>query len=246
MIQNFPSLGIGMGILANYRATESFMCVATSATLTTATVVLFDRAWKPVFAGGGGAGVNAVTTNQDSTHFGIVDLVAGTSATGSAALTHVTGSTPIITIGTGQVITNDWLVRIPTLSDGTTTYGARFGLMDGVNAAPSNGIYFEYLSTAATTWRGITNLAATPTVASGGTAVTVASGVWVHLRIVWDGTAAWFYVDGVLIGSSSTNIPTAALWENAQIIKSAGAANSRDVLIDSEQIDIVWNPPVAA
>jgi hypothetical protein len=53
-------------------------------------------------------------------------------------------------------------------------------------------------------------------------------------------------VDGVLIGSSSTNIPTAALWENAQIIKSAGAANSRDVLIDSEQIDIVWNPPVAA
>lgn len=177
-------------------------------------------------------GVTHVTTNTDATHIGVLQLARGTTATNGAAIALAPAGTvfPIV-LGSGQSDVQDWIVRVPVLSDGTNTFGIRFGLTDSPIGSATNGAYIEYLHTASVNWRGISITSSTPTVASGGSTVGVTAGTWVHLRRTWDGTTLTFFVDGVSIGSTTT-VPTGVnLCEFAQILGVAGATD-RTVLID--------------
>jgi hypothetical protein len=195
--------------------------------------------WRASFAGTGAA-INIVTTGQDSTHFGVVDCVSGTTATGQAVGSMSVGS---VTFGAGQVFEQHWIVQIPTLSDGTNTYAARWGWCDSASV-PTNGLYFEYLQTTSVNWRGVAMLASAPTVAAGGTAVPVANGAWIHLKTTWDGTTATFSVNGVVIGTLTTGMPTVAVARGFGLIKSVGLT-SRDVLTDLFQEGRRWTTPRA-
>ena len=200
--------------------------------------------WRPTFSGTGAA-ITLVTTNQDSTHHGVIQLDTGTTNAGALAFGRFSASTPIRTFGAGQIFTQEWLVRIPTLSDGTNTYKFHCGWLSALSVASTDGIYFEFDSTASANWRGITRAASTSTVASGGSNVAVAAGSWIRLTITWDGTTVSFYVNGTLIGTSTTNIPSASISEAIAVTKSAGTT-SRTILIDYFWQELVWTTPRAA
>lgn len=199
--------------------------------------------WRAAFSGAN-ADVTLVTTNQDSTHRGVIQVATGTTNTGNAGICRFAAATPTITLGTGQAFVQEWLVRIPTLSDGTETYSFRCGWKNSVVAAPTDGAYFEYVSGTSANWRGVTMASSTPTVASGGTDTAVAAGVWIRLRMVWNGATVAFYVNSTLIGTSAANIPTASLAESADIIKSAGTTE-RLVLLDYFWQMLEWTSPRA-
>ncbi len=189
---------------------------------------------------GTAAAVTFVTTNQDASHFGVLELNTGTTTTGLAqGQTGTSSAVGWVTFGAGNRFEQHWLVRIPTLSDGTNTYSVQIGWLSG-----TNDVSFEYLQSTSVNWRGRVNVAGTVTVVSNGTPVAVAAGAWIHLKTTWDGTNVEFSVDGVVLGNTTT-VPTASLSPFMQIVKSAGAA-ARTVLVDLFQEKRSWTTPRAA
>lgn len=183
-------------------------------------------------AGSSATLVSLVTTGQDNKHIGVVQLDRGTTAGNVSSIAiQAAGTLNPLQFGANQNWTQDWIIQIPTLSDGTNTYALRFGYTDTSAALPVNGAYIEANVPATTTWKGVAMVATVPTLATGGTPTTVVAGSWIHLRTTWDGTTLSFFVDGVSIGSTAT-VPTGVnVCEFAHILGSAGTT-SRTVLID--------------
>lgn len=108
--------------------------------------------------------------------------------------------------GTYEYRTGVWLSN---LSDATNDFTIRFGIGDSFNGTDhSNGVYFEYNhGTNSGNWVGKTAKAGSRTSVS--SAVAVAATTWVDLKFVVNAgaTSVEFFVDGVSIGTSATNIP---------------------------------------
>lgn len=142
-----------------------------------------------------------------------LDLTAG-NVTG-----NITGMFDNATIGGGEGystfygISGQWLVA-PVAS---TQCVMRFGWADSLGASPNNGIYLEYAPATSANWRLVT--------VSGGVATTVTSSVAVQVSAKQElyifvrpsslGVVAYFRAANntlySLIGSSTTNIPTAPI-----------------------------------
>lgn len=203
-------------------------------------VVFGEMQWRAGVAGTAAA-ITYVQTNVDATHHGVIELNTGTTTTGLSIMSRNPASaTPMVVIGSGQVFTFEGVIRVPTLSDGTNTYSFTIGWGSNVT-----GMIFRYDSTVSANWLGITGQGGTTTTASGGTNVAVAAGAWIRLTITWDGTTASFYVNGTLIGTSTTNIPTGLIAEALNLTKSAGTT-ARTVLVDLIWVEKTWTSPRAA
>jgi hypothetical protein len=72
--------------------------------------------------------------------------------------------------------------------------------------------------------RGASNI----TVADSG--VAVAATTWTNAKIVWDGTSLTFYINGVNVGSISTNIPTNFIGPGMVLQKVLGTTSLQSVL----------------
>jgi hypothetical protein len=168
---------------------------------------------------------------------GQIQLNTGTSSTINSivAMLGGTNSKPFI-IGGGE--TYETAINIPTLSNGTDRYIARFGLCDASethNTDCTNGVYFEYDSNTSANWRYATAAAGTRTKTSSTKAVAVG---WTNLKWVVNsaGTNVNFYVKSaadptyVLISASpiATNIPTTSANATRMLFsldKFAGSSN---------------------
>jgi len=154
-----------------------------------------------------------VTVNDgaptDNTWMGLVTIATGTTsnATGRAVLD---GNSSVNNVKVAD-LSCEWRIRLPVLSTGTIGYRFRVGLQD-VNTAgdPANGVYFYYSEDVNSgRWRGVTRNASTSTNVDS-TAITVAANTWYKLRFASsnNGATVNFYVNNILIGTSTTNIPT--------------------------------------
>ncbi len=163
---------------------------------------------------------------------GVLKLQTGTTTTGRAGIVSSSGYGEFL-FGAG-VYTIESEIYITTLSDGTDTYGLRFGFGDDATADFTDGAYFEYLSTTSANWYMCTANNSTRTKTDTSTAVV--AGAWLKLKIVVNaaGTSAEYFINGVSAGTVTTNIPTTTGRETSamySIIKSAGTTN-RIFLID--------------
>lgn len=191
-------------------------------------------------AANGGASANTTGT---AAHPGVLQLQTGTSTNGVEGYRN---STAPMRFGGGRTIFQ-CNVRVPTLSDATELFVVSLGFGDNFSAAglPTDGAIFTYSSSSAqytntTKWSGMTlnNTASTEVPSS----ITVTAGQFYQLRIDANaaGTQIDFYVDGVLIGSSSTNIPTSAGREfglGYKIEKLAGTTGTTSRNFD---LDYTW------
>jgi len=163
--------------------------------------------WNSV-ATGGGSGVTIDAGAPDNTSSGVITITPGTTTSGRASLESFNGNNRILAGGTQTI---EWRVRVPTLSSAGQRYITRVGMMDSSAAGdPANGVYFKYSDNVNSgQWQGITRNASTSTTVSSSVAVTAA--VWHKLRFQVNaaGTNVDFYIDDALIGSATTNIPTA-------------------------------------
>lgn len=210
------------------------------------TTVFFDKAWR-VQVGASGS-VGPVTTNADGTHWGIIEINTGANAAGSGSIGRFTAATNAwpYTITSSVVYYDEWLVRIPTLSDGTNTYALRLGIQNNGAAAPTDSIHVEYSSGAPSSgnWIGRTCQASSCTTMTGGSTVTTAAGAWNRVGISFDGTNACAAIDGTSIGCTSSTIPAVAIAPVASIIKSAGTT-PRTALLDYRYFYAKWATPRA-
>lgn len=154
-----------------------------------------------------------------SNDIGVVQLNSGTTATSRVSMNK---SFTAISFGKG-VFVAEMRVRFNALSNGTQNCIARIGY-GNTNAATgaigandfTNGVYFEYDFSQTTPnhyWRcktAVSGGVGSPTVTTTTKAIVVDT--WYTLRIEVNAAAnsAKFYVDGVLVATNTTNIPTGA------------------------------------
>ena len=116
-----------------------------------------------------------------------------------------------------------WTARLNT-NDANTTL--RIGQGNSVAASPpGNGIYFEKLD-ADTNWFCVTRAAAVQTRNDSGVAVNTNFNTFFISR---NSSGVAFYINGALVCSHSTNIPTQFISPFAFIINSAAAAKTVDI-----------------
>lgn len=195
-----------------------------------------------VVLNGGTATINtAATTGLNA--IGMVTLATGTTnnSTGVASLS-LWNSVNKISLGQSPV-TIEWRCRVPTLSAANPRYEIRLGLQNAdTTGDPTAGVYFSYTSSVNSgQWQGISRSASTSSTVN--SSIAVAANTWYRLRAEINATRTNidFYVDSgsgyVLIGSSTTNIPTTAevLRPVAKINKGSNSATSRTL-----DLDWVW------
>jgi len=156
---------------------------------------------------GGGSNVTIDSGAPDNTSSGVITITPGTTTTGRSTLESFNGANRLLA---GGAQTIEWRVQVASLSTLAQRYIIRAGIMDG-NAAgdPANGVYFKYSDNVNSgQWQGIARNASTSTTVNSTVAVTAAAWHKLRLQVNTAGTNVDFYVDDVLIGSATTNIPT--------------------------------------
>lgn len=171
--------------------------------------------------------VASAPANNAANHPGIFALASITAGNGSQ-ISAAGGNFPIPSAYYNQT----WLVSFPVLSDGTNTYVAQLGLfINTAPASPTDGVYFTYSSASQATWLCRAEAANVITPADSG--VTVNAGQWYKLQVTAKGIAApaQFFINGSLVATISTNLPTVALNHNA-LIRGTVGVTSRNMLLD--------------
>ena len=146
---------------------------------------------------------------------GIIEYNTLTTATSHA---HHSGNT-IANIGFGGGIWNyETSIYIPTLSTALERYRLFFGFGNTVtNSDATNGVYFTYDeggtgngASASANWQCITGGSSVRTLTI--TTVPVVINTWIKLRIEVNAaaTSVAFYINGTLVATITTNIPTYA------------------------------------
>jgi hypothetical protein len=167
-------------------------------------------------------------------HPGIWQLAGGSSG-GTGIIRE---AFDVYTFGGATTYSFEFMIYIPTLSDGTDTYKFRIGLMDtaptlGPDADSTDGVYFKYDSTVSANW--IYYIVKSSGSSSSNTSSTAVATGWTTLRIDINTTPqATFYVNGASIGSHSTQVPNTTsdrCGRVARVAKTAGT-NSRSVYLD--------------
>lgn len=191
-----------------------------------------DGLWSTV----GGGGLNSAS----STGFGGTDMrnhpgIIATSVTTLTTDYAVIGSGSGVILFGGGIWEAKALIGINTLSDGTDTYTYRFGFMDTTTAADAtDGAYFEYDSTTSANWLMCTSNNSTRTKTPSSIAVVASTWTLLTIKVNSDGTSADFFVNGVMAGSITTNIPTGSGRQTGakiQMVKVAGT-NQRIIYHD--------------
>lgn len=181
---------------------------------------------------GTGAAVASFAPTAGSSQFGVADLQTGTTTTGIARI--VSGSSTLL-FGTGSFI-QEWVTHVPVASDGTDTYSIQWGCFDTNTITPTNAAGLLYSTATSPNFITQTSDNSTRTTTTSSTAVPIAT--WFRLTMIANaaGTSISWYLNDVLIGTNTTNIPTASgrstKVAQCQILKSAGTT-SRSVYVDA-------------
>lgn len=183
-------------------------------------------------------GVGATTAfvtpgNSNDYRNGIISFSTGITTTGAASAISGSGSfinfANIPVGGYEEIAAN---IKIPTLSDGTNTFSVIVGFGDGTTTLPVDGAYIS-ISTSGATLNTRSN-----SITSNTTAVAVSAATEYIVKVVVQNTGgtltALGYLNGALIGSLTTNIPSGAgrhTGIQVGIIKSLGTT-SRTIEVD--------------
>ena len=204
-------------------------------------VALFDdfdgrMGWSPSTSGAGASaaigGGNA--THAAGKHVGVARCLYGTVLSSHASLSWSGTLSTAIVLGDGAA-EYQTLIKIPTLATATEDYVIRVGLGTSTSADHANGVYFEYDRSQSVNWRLKTANQSTRTVVTTSTAV--AAGSWIKLGWVANsaGSSVEYFVNGVSVGTITTNIPTTTgqgCGGNFQISAVALVSGGRDFVAD--------------
>lgn len=149
-----------------------------------------------------------VVVNTDANHCGLVRWVSNSVTTGSIS-TNVGG----IQLDGGEIYF-ETCVQMQLLSDATDTYSFTCGFGDlTTSGAHTDEVGFRYThSNNGGRWLAVCRSNSVETGSTLDTGITVAAGTWYRLgfRVNSTATSVEFFIDGVSVGSISSNIPTGA------------------------------------
>jgi len=191
---------------------------------------VFNDGWSQR-SGGSGSGISSANFLSGINKQGICIATTGTTSTGFAGPEFGSPNTNNgIAIGNGE-LTFEQLVMIPILSNATERFILFNGILAAVNySGTQNGVYFYYdeggiiLGSPSPNWKCFTAGSGVRTLTV--TSIAVNANQWYKLKAVINsaGTSASFYIDGNLIATHTTNMPSLTIGYalESAISKSAG------------------------
>ena len=165
-----------------------------------------------------GTSARDVCLSSEKNRMGIVKFPVSSATSGGMFC-----DTSQILLG-GATVTWASAAYLSAAPNGTDDYVVRIGLNDSYSTTV-NGCYFTVDRTkSATNWYAITANASTLTSTDTGVAYTATT--WTNLRIVIDSAAASakFYINGSLVATNSTNLPTVGIGPMCYVVSVASAA----------------------
>lgn len=168
---------------------------------------------------------------------GIIQLSTSTSATAQARIMGDVISAQTLVVGGGRLLFEDD-VQIPTLSNSTETFRLFTGYSSSGSAVTLNSIAFLYDSSGSSTgsaaigrWQVVTSNGSSRTYTT--TDSTVTAGQWYRLAAVVNaaGNSVQFYINGTLVRTETSTIPSGTMTPIAALVKTAGTT-ARTALID--------------
>jgi hypothetical protein len=193
---------------------------------------------------GAGASIAPSTVGVDTVPgdaAGVFALTTGTNNSGNATLSTYASA---MKVGTFDNTIMEWRIMLQTLSTAAQEYRVSFGWLDNPGSGDEvDGVYFEYdRATAGDFWRICTSNNSVRTKTTTSTAVANLT-TFSRFRIETQrANSASFYIDDVLVGTISTNLPTGAGrmtgW-GIKIVKSVGTT-ARLVYADYFTIMANW------
>ena len=188
-------------------------------------------------------GGSIVAASGETNHPGIITLstlaVATNSAAIASALTAIRFSG-----GAARLVV---IFRVPTLSDAVDTFTVRVGFCDATNAESTDGAFIRYTNgTNSGKFQFVTRNNSTETATD--TGITVGLNTWYRVQIDVNaaGTSATCTINGTLVATNTTNIPTAAGRETGIVpgyIQKSLGTNPRTLDIDYFQTLLKFTTP---
>lgn len=173
------------------------------------------------------AGINATEKAN-----GVVFLNLGTAATNRVHMGFGSNNVASFSFGNHEMIWGE-RANLPILSDATNTFTAYSGFMESITAAPVQGAFFRYThSVNGGRWEFCI---ANGSVTAADTGVAPVAGVYQVFEIKANtaGTQITYYIDGTLVGTVTTGIPTAGVFPAKSVIRSAGTATNYGSYVDA-------------
>lgn len=190
-------------------------------------------------------GGTAQDTAAPPGRIGLARLARGTSASGRAGY-QWGGLATGFPLGSGTVRARAD-IRITQLSTGTQQFYFLSGLGDAIATYPTDGVFFYYIDTVnGGRWCCVTRANGVETSTDSG--VTVVAGTWyaLELEVSADGTQARFWVNGTLVATNTTNIPSGAGRETSAIPAVVfGLVGTTSVTADIDYCAFRFDPTVA-
>lgn len=164
----------------------------------------------------------ALNTNANFNHMGIVRLNGGTAITGYAAI-NLSGGFLI----SGITSSLEWIVKSDTISTTSDRYLYRIGWGDNLRGDHTNGMHFEYTDNIKSGW-WVVKTSNNGLKSSGITTVSGISSNWNSFRIDTDLTGAHFFINNTGVADINVNLPTGTstfIMPMCQIQKLVGGNN---------------------
>ena len=139
---------------------------------------------------------------------GIMRAALGTTAAGRAAISSA--NLNVLKFGKG-VASFESETLIVNLSDAANTYSFRAGFIDSISAESTDGAFFRYThGTNGGRFEAVTRNNGVETATD--TGITVAANTWYKFEITVNavGTSVEFKINGAVVATNTTNIPTAS------------------------------------
>lgn len=178
-------------------------------------------------ASGGSVGGASVTGTV-----GVVNITTGTTATANAHATwRLTNSSSANDLSAVSAATYSTLVRGLNLGDGTTTGFVFCGiarLSATPGSDPTNGVYFR--ATDGGNWYAVTRASNTETATD--TGVSQSTSLWRRLTAKYTASSCTFFIDGSLVATHTTNIPTDDFNYGMSVVKTAAVTSQIRYQVD--------------
>lgn len=180
------------------------------------------------------ANLNVVTTGENTTEHcqGVVEL--NTSATTNG---RITIGKPLFVFGNGHTVIFRERIAMSNLSDGTNTFSVRQGFVTasvaGNASELSDGIFFRYThSVNSGKWECVTRTSGVETATDSGISPSATVFDIMEIRINSNASSVGFYINGTLVATNTTNIPSAIQLTYVTKIEKSAGTTARNVLVD--------------
>lgn len=192
--------------------------------------VIIGQTW--TIATNGGV-VSSQGGDVNNGHPGVALLNANSNGDNPTIYMSATG----MIVGNGLTIVQ-WLINTPAaLPTAGENYVSRIGLGDNIGGTTADfvdGVYFELPVSGTTTWQCKTSQSSTRTTVNSG--VTVVANTWYLLEMRITTTSVQYYINGNLVATINTNIPTGGtqyFGPIARISKTNGSAVDPILVLDA-------------